>query len=176
MKYILFLLLLITTINLKTIFDFQKDADLSKWYIVEDRVMGGRSDGRFFLNDNGHAQFEGTVSLENNGGFASVRYDMPMMELGDHTMVSIRLKGDGKNYQFRVKNRDQNYYSYITEFSTSGDWEEITIPLKEMYPSFRGRKLDQPNFDHKEIEEIAILIGNKKNEKFQLLIDKIELK
>ena len=44
-----------------------------------------------------------------------------------------------------------------------------------MYPSFRGRKLDQPDFDHKQIEEIAILIGNKRNEKFQLLIDKIEL-
>jgi hypothetical protein len=45
-----------------------------------------------------------------------------------------------------------------------------------MYPSFRGRKLDKPNFSEDYIEEIAFLIGNKSEEKFQLLIDKIELK
>ena len=33
-----------------------------------------------------------------------------------------------------------------------------------MYPSFRGRKLDKPNFPKEYIEEIGFLIGNKKNE------------
>ena len=45
-----------------------------------------------------------------------------------------------------------------------------------MYPSFRGRKLDEPNFYHESIEEITFLIANKQNEDFKLLIDKIELK
>jgi hypothetical protein len=45
-----------------------------------------------------------------------------------------------------------------------------------MYPSFRGRKLDAPNFSHDSIEEIVFLIGNKKNERFELIIDKIALK
>jgi hypothetical protein len=45
-----------------------------------------------------------------------------------------------------------------------------------MYPSFRGRKLDQPNFSDDYIEEITFLIGNKKEEDFQLLIAKIELR
>ena len=45
-----------------------------------------------------------------------------------------------------------------------------------MYPSFRGRKLDEPNFFHKSIEEVTFLIANKKNEEFILLIDKIELR
>lgn len=69
-----------------------------------------------------------------------------------------------------------NYYSYISTFSTSGEWQEIEIHLKDMYPSFRGRKLEQANFSADYIEEIAFLIGNKKPEKFKLLIDKIELK
>ena len=161
---------------MQLIFDFETTSDLSNWKVVEDRVMGGESNARFFLNDNGHAQFEGNVSLENNGGFASVRYDMNTLKLKDTKKVIIRLKGDGKNYQFRVKNKEQNEYSYISEFSTSGEWQHITIELKEMYPSFRGRKLDRPNFSHDQIEEITFLIGNKRNESFQLLIDKIELK
>lgn len=160
---------------MQLIFDFETTSDLSNWKVVEDRVMGGESNARFFLNDNSHAQFEGNVSLENNGGFASVRYDMNTLKLKDTQKVIIRLKGDGKNYQFRVKNKEQNEYSYISEFSTSGEWQHITIELKEMYPSFRGRKLDRPYFSHDQIEEITFLIGNKRNESFQLLIDKIEL-
>ena len=161
---------------MQSIFNFQANADISKWYVVVDGVMGGKSTGNFQLNEDGHGLFTGTISLANNGGFSSVRYDMDKMEISDNKFVSIRLKGDGKNYQFRVKNNDQDYFSYIAEFSTTGDWQEIKIPLKDMYPSFRGRKLDKPNFNHSQIDEVTFLIANKKNEEFQLLIDKIELK
>ena len=44
-----------------------------------------------------------------------------------------------------------------------------------MYPSFRGRKLNLPNFSEKAIEEITFLIGNKKAEKFALILDEIRL-
>ena len=175
MKYLI-LLILLFCLQMITIFDFQETSDISNWFVVEDRVMGGESTARFFINESGHAQFQGNVSLENNGGFASVRYDMSALKVNESGVISIRLKGDGKNYQFRVKNRDQNEYSYIAEFPTNGDWQEIQIKLNEMYPSFRGRKLNRPNFSHDQIEEITFLIGNKRNEKFQLLIDKIELK
>ena len=45
-----------------------------------------------------------------------------------------------------------------------------------MYPVFRGRGLNQPNFSGKYLQEIGFLIGNKRAEKFNLIIDKIELK
>lgn len=176
MAYFLYSFLVLSFLNVKTIFDFQKNTDLTQWNVVVDGVMGGLSTGNLKLTNDGHALFQGSISLENNGGFSSIRYDMPEMEIEDHKFISIRLKGDGKKYQFRLKNDDKNYYSYITEFTTNGEWQEIKIPLKEMYPSFRGRKLDQPNFDHDQIDEVAILIGNKKKEDFLLLIDKIELK
>ncbi|MCB7480873.1 CIA30 family protein [Christiangramia sediminis] len=113
---------------MKTIFDFQVGKDISNWYLVEDRVMGGESDGKFFLTEEEHAQLEGMVSLDNNGGFVSVKFDMPKMEIEEHPFVSIRLKGDGKEYQFRIKNRYQYFYSSITEFSTNSKWQEIKIP------------------------------------------------
>lgn len=160
---------------MKTIFDFSQDSDLSNWNVVVDGVMGGKSTGSFTLTEEGHALFKGEISLANNGGFSSVQYDLPKMDIGNSKTIALRIKGDGKNYQFRVKNKDENYYSYVAEFKTSGDWEVVKIRLEEMYPSFRGRKLDQPNFNHDSIDEIAILIGNKKEESFQLLIDRIEL-
>lgn len=176
MPYFLYSLLVLSFLNVKTIFDFQKNTDLSQWNVVVDGVMGGLSTGDLKLTNDGHALFQGSISLENNGGFSSIRYNMPEMKIEDHKFISIRLKGDGKKYQFRLKNNDQNYYSYISEFTTNGEWQEIKIRLQDMYPSFRGRKLDQPNFDHDQIDEVAILIGNRKKEDFQLLIDKIELK
>jgi len=44
-----------------------------------------------------------------------------------------------------------------------------------MYPVFRGRKLDLNDFSSNGIEEIALLIGNKKEESFRLEISKIYL-
>jgi NADH dehydrogenase [ubiquinone] 1 alpha subcomplex assembly factor 1 len=52
----------------------------------------------------------------------------------------------------------------------------VEIPLKKMYPSYRGRKLDRPNFNEGYLEEMAFLIANKKAEEFKLLLDKIEVK
>ena len=60
-------------------------------------------------------------------------------------------------------------------FKTSGNWETITIPLNKMYASFRGRILNMPNFNNDYFEQITFLVGNKKNEKFKLLLDQIIL-
>jgi hypothetical protein len=170
------MILLFSSISSKVIFDFNKSSDVQDWIVVDDAVMGGESSSTFKLNDDGFGVFEGSISLDNNGGFSSVRYRFQKTMIKEYTSIVIKLRGDGKNYQFRIKSNSGDYYSYIAPFSTSGEWQEIEIPLKDMYPSFRGRTLDQPNFSKDYIEEITFLIGNKKKEKFKLLIDKIELK
>ncbi|WP_290698426.1 CIA30 family protein [Lacinutrix sp.] len=175
MKPLAFILLFITTMSTTPIFNFTTDANISNWRIVDDVVMGGRSNGNFALNKDGHGVFKGKVSLENNGGFSSLRYNTETIALKKNTKVCIKLKGDGKNYQFRIKANKNERYSYITTFKTSGKWETITINLKDLYPAFRGRTLDYPNFDKTTIEELAFLIGNKKAESFELLIDAIVL-
>lgn len=157
------------------IVDFNKDSDLSDWYIVDDGVMGGRSDGNMIIDEDGHAKFYGTVSLENYGGFTSARMQFDTKDISAFAICKIRLKGDGKNYQFRTKSNLYQRHSYIYEFSTSGEWEEIRIPLKELYPSFRGRKLAMENYPKKELAEIVFLIANKRNEEFAILLDRITL-
>jgi hypothetical protein len=89
--------------------------------------------------------------------------------------VIIRLKGDGNRYQFRAKTSSYDRHSYIQYFETNGEWQEIEIALNEMYPTFRGMKLRMPNFPGEEVSEIAFLIGNKKEQEFQLTIDYIQL-
>jgi len=169
-------MILSSSMSLAVIFDFNKKSNVEDWVIVVDGVMGGRSTGTFKLSKDGFGVFEGKISLENNGGFSSLRYKFPKIETKKYSKVVLKLKGDGKQYQFRVKTNSKDYYSYITTFSTSGKWQEIEIPLKDMYPGYRGRKLDQPNFSSDYIEEIMFLIGNKKEENFKLLLDNLELK
>jgi hypothetical protein len=175
MKYLIGLLFLALTLSTDVVFDFYEDVSLRNWRIVDDVVMGGRSNGTFELTSEGHGIFSGDISLENNGGFSSVRYQFRGARVNESTRVQIRLKGDGKRYQFRVKHTLRAYYSYEKYFTTSGDWQVIEIPVKEMYPAFRGNRLNIPNFNHDTIQEVTFLFGNKKPEPFQLLIDEIVL-
>lgn len=176
MQKLSLILLFIMTAQSETIFDFEKNSNLTNWTIVDDAVMGGRSAGSFYIDEDGHGVFKGNVSLENNGGFSSLRYRFKKINTTSYTKVVLRLKGDGKPYQFRVKSKASDYYSYISQFKTTDDWVTIEISLADMYPAFRGRRLSIPNYSGDSIEEIAFLIGNKKTEVFNLKIDKISLK
>ncbi|MBT8300246.1 MAG: CIA30 family protein [Maribacter sp.] len=159
-----------------TIVDFQQNSNPENWTIVDDVVMGGRSSGSFYISDEGYGVFQGSVSLENNGGFSSLRYRIKKITTKPYSKIVLRVKGDGKTLQFRIKTKASDYYSYISYFDTSGDWETIEISLNEMYPAFRGRTLNIPNFSSGTIEELAFLIGNKKAESFKLEIATISLK
>ena len=137
--------IIITSSQSQSIFHITKTANISQWSIV------------------------------NDGGFTSVRYRFSALEVNRTSKIKPRLKGDGREYQFRIKDDSRQYYSYITTFSTSGEWQGIEIPLGEIEPSFRGRKLNIPNFSENQIEEIVFLIANKKEERFELLLDSVVL-
>ena len=169
------LLLLFGFMNSTIIYDFNKKSSTRDWRIIDDGVMGGMSQGRFSINSEGNGVFEGTISLENNGGFSSIRYGFDKIKVNPQSTVSILLKGDGKSYQFRIKDKYNNYYSYITTFETTGEWQTVELKLSDLYPSFRGRKLELPNFRSDSFEEIVFLIANKRNETFKLTLDKISL-
>ena len=170
-----FLSLILSIMNSTPVFDFKPAASLSDWTVVNDGVMGGLSRSTLEISNAGHGVFSGKVSLENNGGFASIRLDCGRVPLGKASALVLRVKGDGKRYQFRIRARKSDYYSYIHYFETTGEWEEITLPLRDFYPTFRGRKLNLPNFTSKVLEEVGILIGNKRAERFELQIDVIGL-
>jgi NADH dehydrogenase [ubiquinone] 1 alpha subcomplex assembly factor 1 len=157
------------------LFDFSASSDWSGWQVENDVVMGGKSSSKLTRNEAGTAVFTGDVSLQNNGGFASLQYHFDPREISGHDKACIRLKGDGKEYQFRVKANLKDRASYIYNFKTSGEWQTIEVPLHKMEPTFRGTKLNLPNFNAAKIQEVRFLVGNGKAESFRLEIDKIEL-
>ncbi len=157
----------------QTLVNFEEKPTTKNWTVVDDVVMGGRSSGSFSLSEEGYGKFSGEVSLENNGGFSSVKYDLGAVTVKSNNIIRIRLKGDGNAYQFRVKDKRRHSYSYITTFETTGDWETLEFTLADLHPAFRGRKVDLPNFDQDTIEELRFLIGNKKPQEFELLLRSI---
>jgi len=175
MSLSMFFTVMIVSMNSYIIFDFPNNSDILGWTIVDDNVMGGKSFSTLKVNSEGFGVFEGRISLKNNGGFSSLRYRFKRLSIIKRTKIIIKLRGDGNKYQFRIKSNSSDYYTYISNFVTSGDWQEIVIPLEDMYPSYRGRKIDKPHFSNEYIEEIGFLIGNEKEEHFKLLIEKIVL-
>lgn len=164
------------SLNAQNIFDFGTDLNLKNWYIVNDDVMGGLSSATLTNDNSGYAIFSGEISLDNNGGFASIRHNFKKISVSKNNTINILLKGDKKVYQLRIKENNYDYHSYVYNFTTSGKWEVISINLNDMYPSFRGRKLNDQNFRGSHINQISILIANKVEENFSLLIDKLYLK
>jgi NADH dehydrogenase [ubiquinone] 1 alpha subcomplex assembly factor 1 len=169
------ILLLSMHMSAQEVYDFSHRSKSGDWFVVDDGVMGGRSQGNVELSEEGHGIFQGTVSLENNGGFSSIRTSMEERDTKNYTSFKIRLKGDGKNYQFRVRSRLNERHSYQYEFPTTGEWQEVTVPFDQMIPTFRGMRLNMPNYPGEVLSECSFLISNKKNERFRLEIDKIWL-
>jgi len=171
--------LIIITMMMSTksdiLFDFEVDKSFKSWRIVDDVVMGGRSDGHFTISDDGTGVFSGRVSLENNGGFSSLRYNPGSVDVSAYTKIQLFVRGDGKRYQFRTKTNAYDRHAYIQYFETNGSWQKVTIEMDDMYPTFRGRQLDMANYPGKQLSELAFLIANKKNEAFKLEIKSINL-
>jgi hypothetical protein len=161
----------------KLIFDFKNTEEIGYWRTVNDGVMGGLSQSELISSNNNTALFKGIVSLENNGGFASTRTIPRSYDLGGYYGIRLRVKGDGKTYQFRQTTNDRfDGVSYRYEFGTKmNTWMIIEIPFHECVPVFRGRVLEkvEPVLPE-EIQQIGFLISNKQDGEFQLEIDWIK--
>lgn len=158
-----------------TLFEFNNDCNLQLWGVVDDNVMGGMSNGRLFVNDQGIGVFKGHVSIENNGGFSSIQCRTNPIEINNLNTVVLKIKGDGSLFQFRIKNKLKDRHSYTYDFKTSGEWETIFLPLSDLQASFRGFKLDLPNFNKTIIEQIGFLKSSKSEVDFKLELKSIGL-
>lgn len=154
----------------QVVFDFQTATNAAAWQIVNDDVMGGESRSDFRLT-NGVAVFHGQVSLENNGGFASVRSLPARHALAGCDAFVIRVRGDGRRYKFTART-DHSFDSAIYQvafITKKGEWEEHRLPLKQFVATFRGRVLSgEPPLDPARITSVGFLISDKQEGPFQL--------
>jgi hypothetical protein len=88
------------------LFDFQTAESTADWSAVDDAVMGGISSSRLRHDPDGHAVFEGVVSLDNNGGFASVRSRPGELRAPGAASYVLEVRGDGKRYKLNLRTDD----------------------------------------------------------------------
>lgn len=174
-RILLFFVFFTSQMDAEMIYKFSRTNSLKNWYVTNDDVMGGVSLGNLMVDDRGLGIFRGSISLENNGGFSSIRYRINKMKVESNKIIVLKVYGDGKYYQFRIKENKRDRHVYIKSFFAKKGWSEIKIPINKMKPSFRGRSLNMERFNHEVISELGILFGNKIEENFELIIDSIKL-
>ncbi len=144
--------------------DFGQRDNAANWLNVDDPVMGGVSRSRMIQVGN-VARFSGMVSLENNGGFASVRSAnlRQLEDLRGFTSVRVKVKGDGKTYIFSLQTATAPRLNYWQRFRTVKDtWTEATLPFSQFVPILRGfTPFGSPRLDVKSIASYAIFIADK---------------
>jgi len=156
--------------------EFDKsDSDSLSWRVVNDGVMGGLSKGDFGVSGEGILTFRGMLSLENNGGFSSIRTEKVKMDLSGADGLLVRAKGDGRTYQMRFAT-DARFrgmeVSFMAEFRTKkGEWAEVKIPFTKFKGSFRGMKLKDEVFDPSKVSRVGLLLADKNPGEFELNVD-----
>jgi NADH dehydrogenase [ubiquinone] 1 alpha subcomplex assembly factor 1 len=157
------------------VLDFTSEREHQRWAAVDDVVMGGRSSSRL-VHEAGRCVFSGKLSLENNGGFASVRCAPSELGLEGATRLGLRHKGDGKTYKLRLR-MDGKFdgVSYEARFETmAGEWMETHIELSEFRPVWRGNPVpDAPALDAARVRSITLMISDKQSGPFRLELDRL---
>jgi len=145
------------------------------WRVVDDGVMGGLSQGKREISEDGILRFFGTLSLENNGGFSSLRTGDIRMDLSGADGIVLRVKGDGRTYQLRFST-DAEYrgreMSFQAGFPTTKDeWTEVKVPFASFLGTWRGTELPDKVFDPVKILRIGLQLADKKAGAFELRVD-----
>jgi hypothetical protein len=155
--------------------DFSQPAE-TDWFVVNDGVMGGRSSSSMRTTEDGTGVFTGRLSLENNGGFASVRTALSQPDLSPYAGLVVRVRGDGRRYQVRLRT-DGSFdgIAYRAEFDTEADtWTTVVLPFDAFVPTFRGYvPRNAPPLDRSAVRQLGFLLGDKREGDFRLEVERV---
>lgn len=163
---------------INVLFDFADPNTADVWQAIDDRVMGGVSRSRLRSAASGHAVFEGEVSLERNGGFASVRSSPGERGLLGAATCLIEVRGDPKQFKLSLLTDDGfDSLNYQASFTPAGGaWQRLHLPLTEFRATFRGREvLEAPPLDSARIRQVGLMIASRQAGPFALDIRRISL-
>ncbi len=163
---------------LQPLLDFTGPDAAQKWQAVSDNVMGGVSDGRFKLTANGILEFSGKLSLENNGGFASVRTKPTDLDINAGDTIVVRVKGDGREYVLNIYTKSRRMaFSYRAPLPTTKDeWTEVSLPLGEFIPTAFGRRVQGMGpVEPDQINGLGFMLSDKKPGPFKLEVGWVKI-
>ena len=160
------------------LFDFSDPDAVNDWAAIDDRVMGGISRSRLRYDAAGHAVFEGEVSLERNGGFASVRSKPGPRGKPGAEVCLIDVHGAGKHYKLSLLTDDGfDSLNYQASFAPAGsDWQTLQLPLAGFRASFRGREVPGASaLDPARIRQVGLMIADRQAGLFALDLRRLSL-
>lgn len=146
------------------LFAFASPDAAAAWQTVNDGVMGGVSDGRFRITERQTLEFYGTLSLENNGGFASVRSRPRTLGLQTGDTLVARVRGDGREYQLNLYASGRMMaFSYRAPVKTrAGEWIDVAVGLDRFEATSFGRVLPGAGpVDPRSVTSIGFLLAEK---------------
>ena len=175
-------LLMVTTAmaedKLIPLFDFTEADPAKQWQTVNDGVMGGVSEGKFKITDTKTMEFFGTLSLENNGGFASVRTKAKKLSLEKGDSLVAKVRGDGRQYMLNLyPNKQRMAYSYRATVQTKKDeWIEVKVPLDKFEATSFGRIVKNAGLVKPEqVNSLGFMLSDKRAGPFKMEIESIQV-
>lgn len=163
------------TVPNRTLFDF---ATAGGWHNVNDDVMGGISEGRCNISDRQTLEFFGNISLENRGGFASVRTVAQELGLALGDTLVVKVRGDGREYSLNLYlKKSKVAFAYrATVPTTKDEWIELKLPLGSFEANSFGKPVRGAGpVDPTEINALGFLIRDKQAGPFQLEVASIRV-
>jgi NADH dehydrogenase [ubiquinone] 1 alpha subcomplex assembly factor 1 len=154
--------------------DFDDEVDVRQWTAVNDVVMGGLSRSALEQAGPGIARFRGVVSLENSGGFASVRTAPRGWTSSGACAFVLRVLGDGHAYKFTLRTDDGfDGVQYQSRFTPpAGEWQEARLAVASFAATFRGRIVPgSAPLDPDRVRALGLMISDRQAGPFELLVD-----
>ena len=151
--------------------DFTNPNTMRECRIVNDSVMGGVSSSS--LRQDPHGMFfEGLVSLENNGGFASMR--SPVKFPQGTQLLELLAKGDGKQYKLVLRTELAPRVSYVSDFIAEPTWQTYRFTLSQFKSTFRGQDVNAPALSFSDVIEFGLLISNNQAGSFAIQLKTLQ--
>jgi NADH dehydrogenase [ubiquinone] 1 alpha subcomplex assembly factor 1 len=173
-----FLLQSVAEKPLQPLLDFAGPDVAQKWQAVNDGVMGGVSEGRFKMTTDNTLEFFGRLSLENNGGFASVRTKPTDLEINAGDTIVVRVRGDGREYVLNLYTKSRRMaFSYRAALPTMKDeWTEVSLPLEEFIPTAFGNRVQGMGpVEPDQINSLGFMLSDKRTGPFKLEVEWVKI-
>lgn len=155
-----------------TLFEFSAEED-SRWGIVNDGVMGGRSKG-FVAIEGGTLRFTGTL-VTRGGGFTSVRTSKSM-DLSEYDELELRVRGGGRTFEVEVDDGTRRGWRSVSRraaFPTQEEWQLVRVPFESLRAAVFGQPVSAPPLDRAKVQQIGLYMVDGIDGPFRLEVDAI---
>ena len=147
------------------------ESEEQPWVVVNDGVMGGRSQG-VMTTEADQMQFSGNI-VTDGGGFSSVRRLLDG-GLDESDRLQMRVRTDEREYEVLLTDIDSQAYrvTYYAPLITEGEgWQVVDVSFDELEARIFGRRVDAPPFQPEKVTTIGIILADGADGEFLFELD-----